>query len=536
MVQQAISLSALPDHYASFLSASSVADPLLLSTIVPKTLRDISGFTSEHRATLVEGIVSDLERWGAHESILQHATKLGQSNTYAVVTGQQAGIATGPLYTLYKAVGTIRAAAELHRKFPDYTFVPVFWIEGDDHDFDEARTISILERSGDIRTLRYDDGDTRRLHVGDRVIRQNAFQDFIADVRESLGETDFSAELFAKIEAAYAGSDSTLTDGFARSLYALAGDLPIVLISSRNPILKSLAKEVFVREAQQPEALFQALQSRTNELAEQNIPTPIAPKQGALFLTHQQERLSLDIEGHGYQLRGTSITMSRDETVALAIEHPERFSPNVALRPLVQDAILPTAIYLGGPSEVAYMGQLQEVYESFGMEQPAIAPRPFVTLVEPKASRALERSGIDSIQLFDQNFDPGQQLIDEALENELEEALNMARTLLEEGFEKMKPVTASIDQSLVKALGASSHKAGKELDNFGARLRSALKRKNETEINRLEGARALLLPGGALQERTLNPLYIANKYGPERLREVLGEIMLLPGKMQLISL
>ena len=536
MVQQAISLASLPGHYPSFLSNTATEDHLLLNGVVPGSLRDISGFTAHHRNVLADAIISDLEDWHAPSSAFREAEKLRSTGTYAVVTGQQAGIATGPLYTLYKAVGTIRAAGELSRAYPEHQFVPVFWIEGDDHDFDEARTISVMERSGDVRTVRYDDADSRRRHVGDRIVSREGLETFMAEIREVLGETDFTPEVLTALEEAYQGNNRTLGDGFARFMYALAGDLPLVLVSSRNTQLKALAASVFATEASNPDRLFNALQSRTEELSSQALPTPITPKPGALFVTHDGERKSLDIEENGYRIKGTEEVLSREEAAATATKHPELFSPNVALRPVVQDTILPTAIYLGGPSEIAYLNQLHSVYPLFGIEQPAIAPRPFVTLVEPKAARVLENSSVSIEQLFDTGFDPATFLMDEEKEKEIEGILAAAHKSVESGFEMFADITNDIDKSLDKALGAGMHKAGKELENFGSRLKAALKRRNETEINRLNGARALLLPSGSLQERTLNPLYIANKYGMDRLRTLLQEIDCTAGAMQMLLL
>lgn len=536
MVQQAISLASLPDHYPAFLSNTTTEDNLLLNSAVPGKLRDITGFSASHRNVLVDAIIADLERWHAPSSAFREAARLRETTTYAVVTGQQAGIATGPLYTLYKAIGTIRAAGELSKAYPEHQFVPVFWIEGDDHDFDEARSVSVLERSGDVRTIRYDDHDARRLHVGDRVVSRDGLEAFLTEIREVLGETDFTAEVMAAFEEAYGGDRRTLGDGFARFLYALAGDIPLVLVSSRNAQLKSLAASVFAAEVSDPDRLFNALSNRTEGITGKGIPTPITPKPGALFVTHNGERISLDIEGSGYRIRGTETTLSREEATAMATEHPERFSPNVALRPVVQDTILPTAIYLGGPSEVAYLNQLRDVYPLFNIEQPAICPRPFITLVEPKAARMLETSSVSLEQLFDAGFDPATYLMDEEKEKEIEDVLAAARQSVEAGFDMFADITNDIDKSLEKALGAGMHKAGKELDNFGSRLKAALKRRNETEINRLSGARTLLLPAGSLQERTINPLYIANKYGIERLRTMLQEIDCTTGAMQLLAL
>lgn len=522
-------LADLSGHYPSFLSTPSSEPNVLTTEALPETLRDLSRFTDEHRGALVQGIISDLERWNAPKSAFESAEELRKGNAYAVVTGQQAGVATGPLYTLYKAVGTVAMARRLSERFPEQIFVAVFWIEGDDHDFDEARTITLPERNGDPRTIRYDDGDERRLHVGDRRIDQESWKNFLDDVREILGETDFSNDLFSRLNDAYS---ATFADGFARSLYTFIGETPLVLLSSRNPQVKRLAADVFAREAEHPEALYEALRYRTDSLAAESLPTPIVPKPGAIFLTHDGERRSLDIDGEGYRVRGTEVRMSRGEAAESAGTHPERFSPNVALRPIVQDAILPSAMYLAGPSEFAYLRQLHDAYTGFGMEQPCIAPRPFITLIEPKAARVLESTDISPTTLFDPTFDPGTFLIDEEKAKELGALIERSQAQLHEAFAGLEAMTAQIDKSLENTLGASQRKTEKELENFGNRLHAALKRKNETEINRLSGGLALLLPGGKLQERTINALYYANKYGIEALQNALAQITITPGEMQ----
>lgn len=529
-------LASLSQRYPSFLLQPSNEPNVLTTEPVPETLRDLSRFTDQHRATLVQAITADLEGWDAPKSALESAETLRQSNAYAVVTGQQAGVATGPLYTLYKAVGAVAMARNLAERFPEKAFVPVFWIEADDHDFDEARTITLLERNGDPRTIRYDDGNERRIHVGDRTVNREGWERFIAEAQEILGETDFSADLFAHINEAYGAEGRTLADGFARSLYTFIGDTPLVAVSSRNATLKGLAADIFAGEAENPEGLYQALRSRTDALAAQSLPTPIDPKIGALSLTHEGERRFLDSTGEEYTVRGTDVQMSRAETAAEARTNPHRFSPNVALRPIVQDAIFPSAIYLAGPSEFAYLRQLQDAYSTFGMEQPCIAPRPFVALVEPKAGRVIESSGIPPATLFDPTFDPATYLVDGQKAQELAAAVQAAQTKLHEAFAGLEEITGQIDKSLENTLGASERKAEKELENFGNRLNAALKRKNETEINRLEGALALLLPAGKLQERSLNALYYANKYGIEAVRKALTEVAIVPAALQGIEI
>ena len=219
----------------------------------------------------------------------------------------------------------------------------------------------------------------------------------------------------------------------------------------------------------------------------------------------------------------------------MARESPEVFSPNVALRPIVQDAIFPTAIYLGGPSEVAYLSQLREAYRAFGLEASAIAPRPFVLLLEPKVRRSLEVLNMGLETLLAEHFDAASLLIDEVLDAELDQARDAALAKLSEAYREMEAVTAKIDPTLEKTLGAAGASATKAVDDFAKRLRSALKKKQGGMIEKLGMVRQMVMPGDHLQERELNVLYYINKYGVEKFREALGKIELCPGEMQVID-
>jgi bacillithiol biosynthesis cysteine-adding enzyme BshC len=465
--------------YPSVLSRSSTQPGLLLKNPLSdlSTLRGLDRFTPEHRTELVAALTNDLRRWDAPQSAHDAARQLSDSTAYAVVTGQQAGVATGPLYTLYKAVGTVLAAEQLAQLHPGHRFVPVFWIEGDDHDFDEARKLLVLNRTGDPVALRYDDGIDRPLHVGDRMVSAEGLSRLIEELRESLLPTEFTDAAVGVVSAAYGGSEATLADGFARAMYAILGDTPLVIASSRNPRLKHLAADIFATELSTPNALYEAVVARTEKLKGDGFQTPIAPKVGSLFITHEGERRALDYSDGSYSIRGTDRRFDTAEAIAIAHETPEFFSPNVVLRPIVQDAIFPTAIYFGGPSEVAYLNQLRDAYGVFGLETPAIAPRPFVMLLEPKVRRVLEVLNIGMETLLAEKFDAATLLIDEALDAELEEAKDAALAKLSEAYRQMEPVTAKIDPTLEKTLGAAGASATKAVDDFAKRLRSALKKK-----------------------------------------------------------
>ncbi|MBS1912042.1 MAG: bacillithiol biosynthesis cysteine-adding enzyme BshC [Bacteroidetes bacterium] len=525
--------------YPPFLSTGSGNDIVLLTNGLASLehLRSLERFTPEHRAALAEAIALDLERWNAPHAATEAAAALRSPETYAVITGQQAGLAGGPLYTLYKAIGAIRAAEDLARLHPEHRFVPVFWIEADDHDFDEVRMLTLLDRSGAPVTVAYDDGDRRPLHVGERRISTAGLASFLEEVRTALPATEFGDEALAMLQHAYDATDNaTLADGFARALYAVLGETPLVLLSSRNAGLKRLAADVFARELSNPTLLFDALMARTSALAAEGLPTPIEPKPGALFITHNGERRALDYDGSGYTIRGAGERMTIARAAELAATQPERFSPKVALRPIVQDAILPTAVYLGGPSEVAYLRQIRDAYGAFGIEAPATGPRPFVLITDPKSRRALDAAKLELTALLEPDFDAAALLVDREMETRLEEAHARAMEKVEEARLELEEIVRAIDPTLEKSLGAAAAGATKSFDDLAKRAGSALRKKQSTEIERLNAARAFLMPRGELQERSLNALTLIARFGVERCRLALNAITMDVGVIQVVDM
>ncbi len=532
-----IALEKMGELYPEFLVEEDAPEGVLLDGhfAAGEMARDLSRFSSEHRNALVEAIGTDLQRWSAPASARVSSRRLAEAGAAAVVTGQQAGLAGGPLYTLVKAIGTVRWAEKIERENPELTVVPVFWIEGDDHDFEEVRTVGLLERSGDLRKISYDDGDERKISIARRSVSSEGMARLIEEMTELLGTTEFTEELVAALKEAY--RDGSLVDGFARFLYTILGEkTPLVILSSHNSDLKGLATDIFERSARNAEKHHQALVERTEVLAERRFPTPIEPRPGHLFLQHEGERLPLDPEGENFRVRGTERIVTPEEIASIAAENPADLSGNVVLRPILQDAILPTIIYLGGPSEVAYQAQLRSLYAHFDLDQPVIVPRPFLILLEPKVTRALENDATTIEKLLSPDFNATAEVVDEAKMEGVVDAIERGKKGVERAWGELSALVGEIDPTLEKTLGAAAHKGAKDLENFGGRLRGALKKAHKTEIDRLERSRSLLLPGGGLQERTLSVLTYANLYGIAAVRALLEQIEPGPGRVQVIPI
>lgn len=486
-------------------------------------IRPLDRFTERHRSELVAAIQRDLERWNAPSSARRSADRLGALNGWAVVTGQQAGIAAGPLFTLYKGLGVIDAAKEMQTTRGDSPVVPVFWIESDDHDFEEARAVGIIDRNGDYQVLRYDDNDDHRRHVGDRVVSIDGIGRLADELRSHLPESDFTNGAIELLTDSYRDGE-TLADGFARFLYALLGETELVVVSARNPVLKRLSADVLEAEGVDPLPMYDALKSATEDRKREGHQTPIDPKEGGLFITVDGERRSLDVDGGAYVIRGTDQRLTRAEVASIARETPELLSPNVALRPVIQDAAIPTVLYVAGPTEYAYHGQLSGVYSRFKVEQPAVAPRPSALLLEPKVVRALESGPLTLDELLQHNLDISARLIDAESDHAIDNAKSLALARLEEAWHVFDQIVVAIDGTLEKSTGAGIASGAKDMENLARKLRSALKRREETTIRRMEGARMLVLPGGNPQERALNVIGFIARYGLDAIRHVLSRV------------
>jgi len=513
------------DYLPAFLTAT-LPPPLVSDTVgALGHIRSLDRFTSAHRSELVDAILADLHRWEAPEEARRSAESLRTITSCAVVTGQQAGIAGGPLYTLYKAVGTIVAAQSMGEHRTDRQFVPVFWIESDDHDFDEARALGVVDRDGVYRVLRYEDGDERRPSMGDRVINPDGIARLLEDLVSALPQTEFAAEWRDLLTASYStDGNATLADGFARFLYRLLGDTPLVVVSARNAVMKRLAVDILAAEAIDPAPTYETLVRVTDENRHLGLPTPIEPKQGCLFVTHNGERRALDVDATGYVVRGTETRYTRDEVAAIARATPHLLSPNVALRPIVQDAALPTVLYLAGPTELAYHGQLRGVYARFGLAQPSVAPRPSVLLLEPKALRAIEAGPVALHELLRRDIDIANRLIDATADAAIERERTEGVRMLVDAWNGLREIALQIDPTLEKSIGSGIASATKEMENVVRKLKGALKRREEVSIRRLESARSLILPGGIPQERALNVIGYLARYGVASIRAALEEV------------
>lgn len=299
---------------------------------------------------------------------------LSHDNALAVVTGQQVGLFCGPLYTLFKTISAIKLATELKERFSNFEFVPVFWLEGDDHDLQESNHVHLLNGSSDVVRVEtiLTNGDEENLRPLSEIKFDGSIEQVFQQLDALLPASDFKAPLL-NLLAGYYKEGETYSTAFARTLTKILRK-NILLIDPYDPEVKRILKPIFEKEFQTFPKTSEEVIKQSAEL-EEKYHVQVKPRVINLFYLDDGMRRGLEPIGNGFSLRGTKRKLMPEQVRMILESKPESFSPNVVLRPVCQDYLLPTAAYVAGPGEIAYFAQLKGVYQHFGVDMPPLFPR-----------------------------------------------------------------------------------------------------------------------------------------------------------------
>ena len=478
------------------------------------------------RAAVADVLAEQNLAWGAGAETLALVDRLRDERSVAVVTGQQLGLFAGPLYTVYKALSAVRAAAHVEA-VTGRPAVPVFWLADEDHDFAEVRG-AVFTDGPRVRFATYDDGrplDGPRPPVGRIVLDEAALAETFAALERALPDGPHREQALALARDAYRPG-RTIRDAFAVLLRALAPGL--VLMSADDARLKRLAAPVLEREAGEWRETARVLADQSARLVAAGFHAQIEPSPLGLFwIDDAGIRRPVDpLDAGGVTLRGTAVRWTEAEFHTRVARTPERVSPNVVLRPLVQDTLLPTAVYVAGPGEAAYYAQLAPVYARFGVPMPAVVPRLSLTLVEPGVRKTLDRYGLSVPDVGGDVQALWKRLALSASDLDLDGTFSRARTDAERLADEMERVAGHVDESLDGAAGAFRQAVRHALGRLETKTVRVEKRRHTDILARVERARAALWPAGALQERALSPLQIVARHGIGALPAVVGAVPL----------
>lgn len=489
---QTLPFSQLPGLNALFLDyieGAEKAKPFYPDRNQPRPLQ------IPHRAELCEILHKQNGRFGnAHSSALLE--KLSRAETYCVITGQQIGLLTGPLYTIWKALTMLKYCEVYEQR--GIPCVPIFWMATEDHNWHEVMNFSLLREDRSLVSFSLKDhlflkkqptGSIPVQHEEVRKILLRAFREIRAPEVQ---------EFYAK---------GTLTDGFARTLLRVLQSFPLLLVDPSDPELKKLAGPFFQRFFERKDVLLQRLNEQNDRLRALNYPVQVQMEENALplFRIQNGERSHFPA---GIEAKNVPL---------------EQISPSALLRPLFQDFLFPTLGYVGGPAEIAYFAQLRPWYEPMGMAQPWVLPRASLTLITPPTASFLSSRKLRPEDLFLKEDTVVDALINHSELAQLRQSLKDLRTKALEGLEPIKESAQKIDPGLRKMMETSERKIRYQLEKMNRKAFLSIKNRDQVLLEHIRKAKNVIYPDDKLQERAINVLSFALQL-PDLLTEVYRNI------------
>lgn len=426
------------------------------------------------------------ERHGAPAKVLANADALTDAKTHVVITGQQPGLIGGPLFNLFKVATAIRLCRDIEKENPGSRCVPVFWNHSDDHDLEEANRAFLVNSSQEVQRFRLeldrDGAPLRSIRCGREV------QKVLDEIDSLIPQTEYrqwAMELFRPRHP-----DETLGDSMARMMFSLFGEHGLLIIEPRD--MPTEAFSVLERWWGQSNTIRDTVRQSCDQLTDLGVDVTIDPAATMMFDTTGERRQPL-ADGERYS-------------------NATNLSPGALLRPLWQDACLPTIGFVVGPGELSYLAVVAPLYRTLGVPQPAFVPRASLTLVEPSMQRILTKFGWDLPDL-EQGPDKLATRIQGEEQGGVEEEIDEVAARLRETLDQIGQRLAALDASLLSAIDRARTKAGEELGKLAQKLRAARQNREGTGLRQIRRLCASLRPRSRLQERVLGPLTFLVAHG-----------------------
>ncbi len=501
-----------------------------------KTFDKLEKYDRPHRNEISKIIKKQYSNYKISKQTEANIASLTSKKTFAIVTGQQVSLFGGPLYTIYKTITAIKLSIQLKEKYSNYNFVPIFWMEADDHDFDEVISTNVFDKENNYRTITYDDGleeETNRGSVGNIEFNFN-IKYTLADLDDALRDSDYKDKILLLLNECYK-EGKTFKEAFKKLFIKIFDEYGLVIFDPQDSSVKNILLPIFEKEINNFEThtIKNVLQSA--ELEEQyHAQVKVRPIN--LFYSDETGRHLIEpVEGL-FRLKGKRKKMSKEELLNLLYFEPSAFSPNVMLRPICQDYLLPTAAYVGGGSEISYFAQVIPNYKFFDVITPIVFPRSSGTIVETHLYSIIEKYNLSLKDFYiDENI-----LIEKVVkivsEFNFDVLFTESEMEIKVVLEKLKAYLLSVDSSLAQPIGKSFERIAQTLSTLKEKSKTAEEKKHETLISQLHKVKNVVYPNDNLQEREINFFYFANKYGMDILKWIMSELKTNNFNHQIIEL
>lgn len=462
------------------------------------------------RSTLTAVLEKQNHAWGCDRATIDNIKKLNSDQSCVVVTGQQVGLFSGPLYTIYKSITAIKLAQQLSDQLAT-DVIPVFWMASEDHDFEEVNHIHLLDNQNRISEIRYPLNDIGLKIPAAKRFFTNDVDKCILKLDESTHESEFKKTILSDLGDAYQ-TGLSFSDGFGIWMTRLFKSYGLVFIDASHPDLKSMGRKIFSQEIADDSPSTKAAMQTSEELnrSQYHQQIPLRESIYNLFLM-DEERHAIKYQNGDLHING--IVLSKSELLKQVEKEPHLFSPNALLRPLYQDSILPTVAYIGGPGEIAYFAQMKSMYESFDLPVPVIYPRKFGTLLDKKVTQILSRFQLKMVDLWHRSDQVIYDITKQQIPKNLDGSLKDVSSQLIENFQKLKIDLENFEPTLGNSADTALGKINHQIQFLEKKIHQASKKRNEIITRQLHKAKDSVYPNHHLQERLFNITPYLIKYG-----------------------
>jgi bacillithiol biosynthesis cysteine-adding enzyme BshC len=473
---------------------------------IREAIEDRSNFNYD-RSTLVAALQKQYAGVATSEKLQSNLQLLLKENTFTVTTAHQPNIFTGPLYFIYKILHAVKLAEKLKEEFPQNNFVPVYYMGSEDADLDELGNFTVDGKRYEWKTKQT--GAVGRMKV------DKPFLSLIEQLNAQLCVLPKGEEIISIFRSAYAEGE-TLQDCTLRLVNELFGEFGLVVLIPDTSDLKKLFIPVLQRELLEQFSLT-AVESTIDELS-QHYKVQAGGRELNLFYLVDDKRERIEANQHGFAVSALGKKWSKDEMLIELNQHPERFSPNVILRGVFQEMILPNVAFIGGGGEIAYWLELKKVFEEAKVPYPVLVLRNSFLLMTEKETETLSELGFSIKDVFN----PAEQLLNRLTKRESANQLSLSEEIgeLNTFYQQLHETTAAIDPTLAEHVNALQVKALKRIQELEKKMLRAEKRKFEAEKRRIQKIKDNLFPKDSLQERIENVSGFYANYGKELINKI----------------
>jgi bacillithiol synthase len=478
------------------------------------------------RAELADYIYRFMSKFNVGEKVLKNIDDFRQEESVVVIGGQQAGLMSGPLYTIHKVISIIKLAAE-QEKILGKRVIPVFWIAGEDHDLAEVNHVYVM-KNGKPEKKTYPLYHPFKSMITDMELDVESAMKWIEEIIETYGETEYTKTVIERSKLLLE-QGRTFVDFFAALMNDWFSDYGLLLLDAGDPELRNIESRYFTMLIEQTGKITDSVLSQQAFIKDQGYNRAIEMEENAANLFYydpeKKERILLEIElsGSVYRGKNSKITFSHSELLDMAAHSPERLSNNVVTRPIMQEMLFPVLAFISGPGEIAYWAELKKAFEVFDMKMPPIIPRLNITILERGIATDIQETGIslhtaltEGTQNAEHNF------IESVKDDSIEKIYDLTRSTLEENHRTFSLKSAGIDKGLEPMFEKNRQILLEQLDFMYSRVMRSTKEKHSVVLDKYKRIETSLYPIGSPQERIWNVFYYLNKYGLDFIEDLMA--------------